>query len=619
MAKLFLIEGSLRASFFAFLVVILCASSTGASVAQAQEAQSSQYSAHQLELASNPTWMSLLHFDQSRTNITDPNFLLSSPHFSLSAELDATINAFYGPNGGTVLCRFPARYFWLKQYIQLPKLSYELCEGLHEFEQKAPVEKISIVYVSENIAQPSSMMGHLFLKISGSNAQSESVSHAISFYTDAKTFNVPKLIYESTVKGKKGFFTLSPYAEKVNSYVHEEQRNLWELDLELSDNQRRLIQLHLYELKQTEFTYFFQRYNCATVINFIVSLAVPEVRESENLWVTPLDIAKKIKASHRVNNIQVQTSNRWRLRMLQTQLPDQLAQNIKSYVENEHGEFPFAESEEQSFLSVEMAHAYNDYRLEKKYTSFSAWHVTNTKIDQTESLNSHHRIDLSEYKNPLNSPPDSQFLIGVANQSDNWYLRTGILPASHSVEDDNRQYFGETGLHLAALSLLTNMDTGKTRLESFELYAAQSIIPYDKFTGGISGKFSIGVKSVYDKGLVSQQQAFISGALGYTGSLGTDLDVYALAGIGVGFAHKEAYLFSAPEVGLVLREVFDMKSIISVVQYYNYLGESHVLNEIKFTQARYFNKDYAIFLNVKNTLGESEAVSYYDVTLKKYF
>jgi hypothetical protein len=590
-----------------------------ASVAQAQDAQSSRYSAYQLELARNPTWMSLLHFDQNRTNIPDPNFQLSSPRFSLSAELEATINAFYGPNGEAVLCRFPARYFWLKQHIQLPSLSYGLCEGLLEFERKAPVEKISIVYVSENIAQPFSMMGHLFLKISGLNAQAESVSHAISFYTDAKTFNVPKLIYESTVKGKKGFFTLSPYAEKVNSYVHEEQRNLWELDLDLSDNQRRLIQLHLYELKQTKLTYFFQRYNCATVIDFIVSLAVPEVRDSKNLWATPLDVAKKINNSNRVNSTQVQTSNRWRLRMLQTQLQDQLVQNIKLYVENEHGTFPLAESEEQRFLSVEMAHTYNDYRLEKKYISFSEWNEVNTKFDQTESLHSQHKIDLSEYKNPLNSPPDSQLLIGVANQGNNWYLRTGILPASHSVEDDNRQYFGETGLHLAALNVLTNIDTGKTKLESFELYAAQSIIPYDEFSGGISGKFSIGVKPVYDKRLMSQQQASISGALGYTMSLSADFDVYALAGFGVGATHKGAYLFAAPEVGLVLREVFDMKSIATVVQYYNHLGESFVLNEIKFTQAKYFNKEYAIFLNIKKTLGEKQAVSNYDVTFKKYF
>lgn len=619
MTRFFPIKGSLKASFFIFTSMFLCACFFCTSFVQAQSLQSSRALAQRLELAREPIWMSLLHYKEGRTHITDSSFILTSPQFSLSAELDATIDAFYAQNAQENLCRFPARYFWLKQYIDLPELSYGLCVGLKEFEEKAPADKVSVVYVSENIAQPSSMMGHLFLKISGINAQSESVSHAISFYTDAKTINVPKLIYDSMIKGKKGFFTLSPYTEKVDSYVHDEQRNLWELDLQLTNDQRRLIQLHLYELKQTEFKYFFQSYNCATVISFIVSLAMPELRESERVWITPLDIAKKINDSNKVQSTQVQTSNRWRLRMLQAQLPNSVVSSIKLSVENKDTLLPVVDSETQNFLSFDMANAYNDYRLEKKIIGFSEWRAKEVQFAEVESISSLHTLDLSEYKNPLKTPPDSQLWVGVANQSNSWYLRTGILPASHSLEDNNSQYFGETGLHLAALSLLTNIETGHTRLENFELYAAESLVPYDSFTGGFSGKFSIGVAPVYGQNMTSKQQVFIKGALGYSYSLSADLDVYALAGIGLGAANHGAYIFTVPETGLVLREVFDMKSLVSVSQAYNYLGESRALNELMFTQAKYFNDNYAVFFHAKKSIGDHAAMRSYDLTFKKYF
>lgn len=619
MRSLFPLKGSPLASFFVFLLLALCVNFVCTGLAQAQSLPSSRERAHQLNLAHNPSWMSLLHYSQGQSHIDDPSFILTASHFSLDAELDATINLFYEKNAQDALCRFPARYFWLNQYIQLPALSYDSCGDLHEFEQKAPADSISVIYVSENIAQPSSMMGHLFLKISGVNARSDRVDHAVSFYTDAKTLNVPKLIYDSMIKGKRGYFTLSPYAEKVNSYVHDEQRNLWELDLQLSDQQRRLIQLHLYELKQTEFKYFFQHYNCATVIGFIASLAIPELREPEVVWVTPLDIAKLINNSNKISAARVQTSNRWRLRMLQTQLPDQLSLGIKQSVDGEFRSLPPVSTETQAFLALEMAHAYNDYRLEKKIVDVAEWQGKNSQLSVFENLALQHTLDLTEFKSPLKTPPDSQWWIGVTSRQDQWFLRTGILPASHLLEDDNRQYFGETGLHLAQLSLLTNLATGSTRLENFELYSAESLMPYDRFTGGVSGKFSIGVAPVYDQDMHAKQQTYVKGALGYTYSLGVDLDVYALAGLGVGFANRSAYLFAIPEAGLVLREVFDMKSIVAVSQAYNYLGESQRLTELSFTQAKYFNNNYAIFFHAKRSGNTDAAVNAYDLTLKKYF
>lgn len=615
----FAYQGSFRASLFIIVKCILYLSIIYTNSAASQNQQSAINTAHHLELEKSLTWMSLLHFSQHKPHIIEPQFLLTSSHFSLSSELHATITAFHSQDKEKYLCRFPARYFWLKQFVTLPELSFDLCKDLIVFEQKAPADKISVIYVSENIAQPSSMMGHLFLKISGLNNQADHVEHAISFYTDAKTFNIPKLMYDSMVKGKQGFFALSPYAEKIYTHTHNEQRNLWEFELALTDQQRRLIQLHLYELKQTEFTYFFQNYNCATVVSFIVSLAIPELREPEGIWVTPLDIAKKIHNTKSIHTKTVSPSERWNLRMLQAQLPSHVTHAIKTSIESGNIALPQAASETEQFLSINMARSFNNYRFQKNIVDAPEWKLLAEKIDVLEPPNTQHLIDLSEYKNPLNTPPDSQVWLGLAHQKENWYVRTGIFPASHSLEDDNRQYFGETSLHLAAFSLLTHLESGNTRLEKFELYAVESIIPYDKFTGGVSGKFSIGLEPVYNQQLSSQQQTFIKGALGYTYELTPDIDFYGLAGVGIGHAGSKNYLYASPEIGLVVREMFDMKSIFSFVQHYGQLDRSNPQNEFNFTQAIYLNKTHAIFFHAKKIVTKEEKLNTYDITFKHYF
>lgn len=609
-------QGGLRASLFVFCASLFFACSLSMNANANNEAAINQAIAKNLE--NSPVWKSLLHLSGGKPHVLDPSFLLTSDNFSLRSELLATINAFYSDESAQFLCRFPSRYLFLQQHIELPPLNLDSCQDLMVFMHKAPAEKIALIYASENISQPSSMMGHLFLKISGENENGKHVEHAISFYTDAQTINIPKLMYDSMIKGKKGYFTLSPYAEKVELYLHNEQRNLWEYELSLSDFQRQLIQLHLYELKQTEFKYFFQSYNCATVISFVASLAIPELREPDSLWVTPLDVVKKVDAFGSVQKKYIQASDRWSLRMLHEQLPESTAVAIKQSIDNQSNYLPVNPSPDVQFLIEKTERHYNNFRFEKGFESHEDWLFNSSSIEKG-SVDDMLFLNLSEYKNPLKTPQDSQVYLGGVSIAGESYLRMGIVPASHKLEDDNRQYFSETGLSLAAISLLTNVRTGDTQLEKFELYSVESLAPYDLFTGGISGRFAIGIEPQFEQDLDSISAGFVRGALGYTYALTTDVDVYGMVGVGVGHAASTTYLYASPEIGIVVREVFDMKSILSFRENYNQLGSRNWVNCIEFTQTKYISNNFAVFFHANRNKSDIMTVNSYDLTLKKYF
>ena len=282
------------------------------------------------ELYLNPEWNALLHIEEGQSKILDPRFILSSEDFSSKNELVETINFLFGiDNSPTNICKFPARAIWINQQLKRPPINFGLCNQFSKYLESAPVNSIAVVYSSENLTQPSSMMGHVFLKISGENQLGKQVAHGVSFFTEINGINVPKIIFDSMVIGKQGFFALSPYQDKLSFYLQEEQRNVWEYELDLDSDQKELIQAHIWELKQAKLDYFFQDYNCATLLKFLISVAEPSLLDSKDAWTTPVDLVKTVDRANIVKNVSVIPSSKWKMRMLSEALTPQINDDIK--------------------------------------------------------------------------------------------------------------------------------------------------------------------------------------------------------------------------------------------------------------------------------------------------
>lgn len=262
-------------------------------------------------------WKALLHYNNG-FKVTDKKFLLSK-NVSLKNELTATIKAFYDlPNhykniNNHAQCKYPARFLYISHELNLsenefPKVN---CQDLQTYREKAPADKISLIYASENVKNPSSMMGHVFLKFSGKNYKKKEVNHAITFYTVIESINPFKLIYQNTISGMKGLFALQPYKKIKENYTKKENRNLWEYQLSLSEYERKLIYYHVWELKGVDMQYYFTSYNCSTVIYNMLSLVNPKVYDDTKIWITPLDSVKYLYKYNLITKAQLYPSNSW--------------------------------------------------------------------------------------------------------------------------------------------------------------------------------------------------------------------------------------------------------------------------------------------------------------------
>ncbi|HEX5356023.1 MAG TPA: DUF4105 domain-containing protein [Aquabacterium sp.] len=574
------------------------------------------------QLDQSPRWAAMLHISDGQARIRDPNFILSLNHFSVRQELLDTVAYLYGPQSAKAVCQFPARYTWLHTTAGLPALSLAHCTDLSEMLARAPADSIALIFASENLSQPSSMMGHLFLKTTGINQAGNKVEHALSFFTDAGTANIPKLFYDSMVTGKKGYFTLTPYQDEINTYVISEQRTLWEYELKLNQQDRTLLLHHLHELRQADITYFFQSYNCATLVKHVLAIGEPAILNDADWWTTPKFVVSRAHDTGMIANATVKTPSRWIVRNLEDELPTSQARLVQLAIES--GE-PSSLAQSMSadpnegFMTLELGRAYNTYLYDQQRITSAAWQGIDRQLkhliqQQYPGL----ELQAVQNKNPTQSPRDKQVSVGWRHQSGTDKLKLGLLPVSHTMADDNSQSNSETELKLFDTVLLLDPQRGKVSLDHLTIYSTQSLLPRDPMTGGISGGVNIGFERQMSPTMKDGMAFLLEGNLGASWRPARDVDAFVLMGGGWGY-HQRGYLYAKPTAGILIREVYNMKSIISISQTTRPLGQSGAATEMRFTQSKYLDRQNTVTLEALRTRRSGQTVNRVDLSFKRLF
>ncbi|MEN9892923.1 MAG: hypothetical protein RLY78_3218 [Pseudomonadota bacterium] len=567
----------LRAAFFwrppvALLLALLTALSGGTGVAA-----HAGTSADLTSMAAHPVWQALLHLHDGQPQIDDPAFLRSAPDFSAEAEWQATRAALSGPDAEAEVCRMPARYLWLRAQGVIGELPLSRCADWQDFSGRAPASRISLVFASENPAQPSSMMGHLFFKLEGRRADGEEVAHALSFYTDAGTWNLPLLLYESLVTGKPGWFALGPHDETVRHYVVGEGRTLWEYDLALTPDQAALLQAHLLELRSARIRYLFQDHNCATLVRDLLRIMQPVAAANApaSPWITPRRVLREQTARGTPRADRVYTPAAWRVRTLRGGLDHAEIERALEAVRRagqpqgdtaHEARVPATDTTDllptdlSGLQALEFTRAWAGLELARGRLGPAQWQRLSTAIDTRRAARpAGESLAVDAQMDPSLTPPEARWSLGRERRGprDGWSLR--LMPVSHALEDDHRHRLGESALQLFDLGL--RLENDRLRLQHLVVYGVTSLLPHDALAGGWSGRFALGALPQARADRTTAVAASVEGALGQTLRVHPDIDLYALAGGGLGL-HRGLWLSWQQEAGLIVREVGGLKTLL---------------------------------------------------------
>jgi len=552
--------------------------------------------AYQLQLEHSYIWKNLLHINDGEPSINNQDFLLSYPNFNLKKEFTMTLKSFFSRKNlddAHAICKYPARYLWIKDALELsdkdfPKVT---CSSLSKYLSLTSFEKMSLIFVSENVNSPSSMMGHIFFKISGKNSHNHITNDAVSFFTVIETINIASLMVKSLVTGMQGYFILKPYHLKMERYLKKENRNMWECELNLDEFSKKLIYLHFWELKDIDIKYLFTGFNCATIVSNMLAIRNKNYAQEQRLWITPKDVIKDAQKYGLIKLVIFYPSEDWYLNMLYEELGSNGEEIINQLNTKNIKDIKFSKDLKEALLEKELLIHYAKKEHKNNHLSKKTFEKIQTLYDK--QIN-YPKLDFSEYKNPIKTPDDTQLTMGYYKKKKD-YIQLQFLPASNYLHDDNREYFSENELKIGQLDLLINQN--KVKVNQFDLYSMKSIVPWNPWTKNISKELKINYEQHYNNH--KNYGAYnISGGLGYSKKIGEDIYLYSLFNIGLGYGDSRLYPYLFLDNGLLLYEIWNMKTTLNHQYIYNQDNSYKTYNKFELHQSIFLNENFNLNLKI---------------------
>ena len=221
--------------FLLFSLLLLC----GASAAAADD----------IRLAEDPQWLALVHyrpgvFSGCRGTIDSEDFYLAeNGRTDPAAELEATVRLFAQGDDKDKICRFPARYIFLKNKGMVDKIDVK-CEEFDRFKKDLRPAGATLLFTDAYMNNPSSLFGHTLLRIDTARKGTQLLAHGVSYGAFTKGAE-GTLLYavKGLAGGYYGGWTVKPYYDVINMYNNIENRDIWEMKLNFSPAELEMLSL----------------------------------------------------------------------------------------------------------------------------------------------------------------------------------------------------------------------------------------------------------------------------------------------------------------------------------------------------------------------------------------
>lgn len=451
--------------------------------------------ANNITLYNNARWRNLFH----NKNIKDNNFWLSSNN-DLKEELKYSIIAMFNKNNLNdthFLCKFPARTKFIMDMLNISdkELPKPYCKDFQNYIDNVIYDNIYISYASENIISPMSMMGHIFIKIDGYNKQKDiNVNNAVSYYANYNkdTEWIWSFYYKSLFYYSNGIYNILPYRQKLIEYNDLGKRNIQDYKLNLTQEEKEYIILHIWELKDINAPYNFIIHNCGVATIRILAVANDNFNYAIiKPWATPLDVLKRIYAKNLINGIDIFPSEQYKIQMFKNNFSYAENKIIDNFIKNEDVSELLKNDRKNDLLfmtDIVSGHlVINQDITEEKYKNIQK--IIADNFDGMESV-----MLKNITKIQLNSPFSSAIQLNYEKYKSNDGMSINLYPVYRTLNDNNNEYFNEFALNLLNIDLFVDFDNSETILKSLDLINVKSILPVSYFINSLSFNINLGYK-----------------------------------------------------------------------------------------------------------------------------
>ena len=195
-------------------------------------------------------WRALLHYQKQfigadESTIDSEDFFLSPVgKYNAEAELAATIRLFEDSHDNEKKCLFPARYQWLKKKGLIHQ-TFPECKEWKSFYHDIRPAGATFLFTNAYMNTPASLFGHTLLRIDTARKGTQLLAHGANYGAFTGEQSGFLFAVYGLTGGYYGSFTVKPYYEIITQYNNIEHRDIWEINLNFSDEELEMLMAHL--------------------------------------------------------------------------------------------------------------------------------------------------------------------------------------------------------------------------------------------------------------------------------------------------------------------------------------------------------------------------------------
>ncbi|MEX0805555.1 MAG: DUF4105 domain-containing protein [Candidatus Binatia bacterium] len=463
-------------------------------------------------------WHLLLHYRSTiggfESEADEAGFFLApNGKIDPEAELQATLAQFFstelvGRSRQPARCAFIARYDWLKTALAIDesRLPRQPCDRFQAWLAELNPASITVIFPSAFMNNPSSMFGHLLLRVDqkGQTERTSILAYTINYAADVTTDNGIIFAALGLTGGFKGYFSTHPYYIKAREYGDFENRDIWEYRLNLTPNQIQRLLMHAWELGNASFDYFYFKENCAYHILSLLDVADEKLRLADRFWfyTFPSDGIRMIADKPGlVKEVIFRPSRSTRIRRgreaLSTEEKTWLSKMVVEPSLSQSAEFARLPPQRQAAV-LEVASDYLLYKAATEKDSAPFALLNKTILLARSKL----KVAPIPFKiNPVSGAPDQGHKtmragVGVGWREGEFFNEANFRLAFHDLLDPEYGYTPGAQIQALGLTLRHYGRRNHTRVEKFVLLDILSLSPVDALFKSPSWKINTGLETV---------------------------------------------------------------------------------------------------------------------------
>ena len=440
--------------------------------------------------------------DNNLSEIDDPHFFFARDGKTDSkAELLATLNAFYSDkkkDDNSSICRFPARYEWLKEQLNADDFPIADCKEYKKILHRVDPKSVTLVFPSAHINSPASMFGHTFLRIN-SSYNSKLLSYAVNYAANANTETENGVVFaiKGLFGGYYGRYSLLPYYDKLKEYRDAEQRDIWEYNLDLTQAETLRMFRHIWELNGTNSFYYFFTENCSYNMLWLLEAARPSLHLRNKFFyqVIPLETVHVAKEEGIVTTKSYRPSKRTILLKYEQLIKKEYINIPVLLVESKMDLDNFLHDNsidiEQKRYILEAAVEYLQYQRSKsKVTHEKYLELFHSFTLQRAKLGLGKKLYIQTPPNPLESHRALRTTFGLGSREGKGVAYLGIRPAYHDLDDSNYGFL--RGTQIEFMNLLLSSSKDEVKVEKVTIVSIVSLAQRSEFFKSFSWRMKVG-------------------------------------------------------------------------------------------------------------------------------